>query len=305
MKSENSKKLSRFVLRFMKVVIKRISTSDTVKKRVFANHKVVKIGNDAYKITEGLIFNSYLFVGNDSAMLIDTGFGIKGLKETVEHITDKQLIVAVTNSHVGSSGGAGQFDRVYVHKKDIKDAKRWNGYKLRKLLFNIFPAKYLAKISDGDLIEEEGNFVPFGRRSEFNLGGRTIKVVHTPSYTKGSCCFKDSETGIVISGNVALPVSLMIFPHSATMYEYERSLAKLLNMADYNGKIYSLSGFKPLDRNRTNDLREMALNAVACGNDYTKFIRLRVSDDHKRFLVYFPAKTRRRKLWQRLKTIHS
>ncbi len=287
----------------VKSVAKKAIESDYWKEKFLVPHYVSKIANNTYMITEAMLFNSYLFIGKERALLIDTGVGVNGLLDEVRKLTDKPLVVVATHSHISSVGGAGEFNEVYVHKKDLKDAARYNNYRLRKLAFKIIPTRYLLDLDDDSLTNKKGKFVPIGRKQrEFDLGGRKIKIIHTPSHTGGSCCFVDSDTDITVTGHVTAPISIMLLPHATTIAKYAETFESLM---EYLKDRRNYSGFwiKPLSYDRTCDLKDLTDESVAFNNDYTRLIRFRFSQDKRRLLVYYPAKTLRRSFWLRLRTL--
>lgn len=286
----------------VKSVAKKAIESDYLKNKFLTPHYVSKIANNTYMITEMMLFNSYLFIGKERALLIDTGIGVNGLLDEVRKLTDKPLIVVATHSHMSSVGGAGEFDEVYVHKKDLKDAARYNKYRIRKLAFNFVPTKYLLKLDNSILTDKKGNFVSLGKKCEIDLGGRKIKILHTPSHTAGSCCFVDSDTDITVTGHVTAPISLMILPHSTTISRYAESFELLMDHLE-NRRNYAGIWFKPLSYERTCDLKDLTDESVAFGNDYTRLIQFRFSLDKRRLLIYYPAKTLRRSFWDRIRSI--
>lgn len=287
----------------VKSVAKKAIESDYWKDKFLVPHYVSKIANNTYMITEAMLFNSYLFIGKERALLIDTGMGVGGLYDEVKKLTDKPLIVVATHSHISSVGGAGEFDEVYIHKKDLKDAKLYNNYTLRKLAFKAVPTKYLLELDDDCLVSSKGKFVPLKKKQrEFDLGGRKIKIIHTPSHTMGCCCFVDSETDITVTGHVTAPIAVMILPHSTTVSKYAETFEELM---EYLKDRRNYSGFwlRPLSYERTCDLRDLADESVGFSNDYTRFIKFRFSLDKRRLLIYYPAKTLRRSLITRLRTL--
>ena len=60
----------------------------------------------------------YLVEGADRAVLIDTGVGLKGLKELVDGLTDKPLTILLTHGHVDHAMGAAEFEEVYMNHAD-------------------------------------------------------------------------------------------------------------------------------------------------------------------------------------------
>ena len=59
--------------------------------------------------------HSYLLLGRDRALLLDTGLGVGGLRREVEALTDRPITVALTHVHWDHIGGCGQFEPPAVH----------------------------------------------------------------------------------------------------------------------------------------------------------------------------------------------
>lgn len=61
----------------------------------------------------------YLVVGEEKAALIDTGMGFPGLRQLVERLTDKPVIVLNTHGHLDHIGGNDEFGCIYLHPDDL------------------------------------------------------------------------------------------------------------------------------------------------------------------------------------------
>lgn len=59
--------------------------------------------------------HSYLLLGRDRALLLDTGLGVGGLRREVEALTDRPVTVTLTHVHWDHIGGCGQFEPPAVH----------------------------------------------------------------------------------------------------------------------------------------------------------------------------------------------
>ena len=59
--------------------------------------------------------HSYLLLGRERALLLDTGLGVGGLRREVEALTDRPITVALTHVHWDHIGGCGQFEPPAVH----------------------------------------------------------------------------------------------------------------------------------------------------------------------------------------------
>lgn len=62
--------------------------------------------------------HSFLLIGDEQAILIDTGLGIDCIKRVTDQLTDLPITVLTTHVHVDHIGGHGEFDTIYVHEKD-------------------------------------------------------------------------------------------------------------------------------------------------------------------------------------------
>ena len=79
-----------------------------------------------YEFSEGLFeidefdcASVFVIVGEERALVLDTGTGIGDLRWVIEHkITDKPYDVVLTHNHADHIGGAGFFDEVWIHGAD-------------------------------------------------------------------------------------------------------------------------------------------------------------------------------------------
>lgn len=60
----------------------------------------------------------YLTEGDNAAALLDSGSGFGNLKDCIDGLTDKPLIVLLTHGHVDHAMGADEFQTVYMSRKD-------------------------------------------------------------------------------------------------------------------------------------------------------------------------------------------
>ncbi|PIV09417.1 hypothetical protein COS31_02425 [Candidatus Roizmanbacteria bacterium CG02_land_8_20_14_3_00_36_15] len=59
---------------------------------------------------------SYLILGNNKALLFDTGLGIKNIKEVILNITSLPIVVLNSHSHFDHVGGNKLFEKILNHK---------------------------------------------------------------------------------------------------------------------------------------------------------------------------------------------
>ena len=82
-------------------------------------HKINKLSDHITQITDPTGVYLFLVEGDKEAVLIDTGVGFAGLRETVEGLTDKPLSVILTHMHPDHAGGTAAFEKVWLHPADL------------------------------------------------------------------------------------------------------------------------------------------------------------------------------------------
>ena len=78
--------------------------------------EVYRIDDDIYAIYEPGQFEeviSFLIVGNDFALMFDTGLGIGNIRRVVDQLTDKDVVVLNSHTHYDHIGGNHLFDTIY------------------------------------------------------------------------------------------------------------------------------------------------------------------------------------------------
>ena len=81
---------------------------------------VYKYNENLYQIKDALGSLITLVIGEEKALVFDTGYGIGDLKKQVEEITNKPLIVVNSHGHMDHSCGNYQFEKVYIDKRDLE-----------------------------------------------------------------------------------------------------------------------------------------------------------------------------------------
>ena len=128
--------------------------------------------------------NSYLLVGDERGVVIDTGFAIENIQMYAQTLTDKPVnLAANTHGHFDHSGGNGWFERAYMSATALDIAK--TPYPSKALLN--YPLDYLVTIvGDGDKID---------------LGNRVLEVIEIPAHAPSSLAFLDKKEHILFTGD--------------------------------------------------------------------------------------------------------
>ena len=144
-----------------------------------------------------------LIVGEEKALLFDTGHGFGDLHEAVRAVTDLPLYVVDSHGHLDHACGNCWFGQeVYIHPKDMELCRQHNspqsrrdGIGMAKESAGRFPGIEMLPVDfDAESYVKMGcgNLVPVEEGHVFDLGGRTLQVVELPGHTKGFCTRRKS-----------------------------------------------------------------------------------------------------------------
>lgn len=201
-------------------------------------YSVKKIYENTYQIIDkglgGGSVNMYLLVGNEKAMLIDSGYGGLDLKKIVGQITDKPVFCACTHGHVDHAMGAYQFEESYMHSLDVPvfqvhSTPQWFGYMTKALTAS---AKQFARNT-----AEKKRTVPQPLDSieAFELGDRTVTWMFLKGHTQGSVVFYDEKYNVLFDGDAAPPGVWLFLPESSTLREYRKNLEAYIDFVKKHG----------------------------------------------------------------------
>lgn len=197
-------------------------------------YSVEKIGESTYKIDEKGRDISYLLLGKDTALLIDTSLGTGNIKEIVEGITDLPVTVAATHGHADHTGGAmGYFKEIYVHKDDCRFIFKITNSRMYKstLLSNKMKKEGISIKNFRGFIWQT-KWIPFGDGTEFDLGGRIVTAVHTPGHSPGCCIFLDEKEKLMFTGDNVLPYLLMTVNPCESLKKWLTGAEKTYELCD-------------------------------------------------------------------------
>ncbi len=170
--------------------------------------EVYRLPNEVYAITEPFHFqevNSYLIIGEKKALLFDTGLGIANIEKVCRDIYPGHIFVVNSHLHFDHIGDNHRFDEVYSFNEShaLKRIKR--GLEPRELAYHVTPAMF-AKPYPKDFCPASYRILPscpgpIEAGHLFELGGRSIEVLHTPGHTADSIMLLDRKARILFTGD--------------------------------------------------------------------------------------------------------
>lgn len=214
-------------------------------------YTITKINERFYRIKNYSV-NLHLIIGDDKVVLVDTGFGQSSILDFIQthiDITNKELIVVNTHTHVDHCRGNFAFDEIYLYPDNILKDGSLIGYHSYahidpradfKRRFNIeieapFPVRTYDHITYRSLVE--GDY--------FDLGNVTLRVIETPGHTLADIGLYWEEEQIFIAGDTFDTLIWAYFDNAAKRSQYLATIDKVLQLQAK--AIYTGHGFKPRD----------------------------------------------------------
>ena len=224
--------------------------------------KVTEVANNVWAIHDKTEVASYLIIGEDKSLLIDTGWGIGNLKKLVESITSLPVRVVFTHGHPDHVCGAYQFTDLNISQDDLNLIKSFYNkekrtqiieYRFKNLIPRGFPKEKWINA-------EIGQISPIYDGDIFDLGERKLKVITTPGHTAGSICLLDEDEKLLFSGDsVQSTPILMHLDTSLSLSTFLDSLKYLSSFKENYTKILPCHGESPINTTVLDDL----LNGVS------------------------------------------
>lgn len=157
---------------------------------------------------------SYLVIGDECGLVVDTGYAVENIQAYAQTLTDKPVrFAANTHGHFDHTGGNGWFDRAYMSARALEIAKTPYPSK-RKLNYPlVYP---VTIVGDGDTID---------------LGNRVLEVFEIPAHAPSSVAFLDKKGRILFGGDEVAKAVMLYWQQKEpqpTVEQHARNMAKLL-----------------------------------------------------------------------------
>ena len=186
------------------------------------------MGNGIIRIEGQGAVGMYLIIGENKAVLLDTGLGANDLKEFVSNLTDKPLEVYLTHGHLDHAGGMYYFDEVHMSYKDIpmlkentkKDRVDYLDLIKRMMGRDEWSEEDVCDVKDVKIIDiQDGEVI--------DLGGRSLTAIDFSGHTEGSMAFYDDKTKYLFVGDCVNNSTFMFLEQSTSISHYLKSLERI------------------------------------------------------------------------------
>ena len=171
---------------------------------------------DTWVITNRWQNFMYLLIGQEKAMLIDTGYGEGNLREVVERITDKPVMVINTHGHFDHTGGNALWEQAWMTPQAVAQAREpFSPQQAQWYAAKPYQDYTVNLVSDGD---------------EFDLGGRTVEVISIPAHNESSIALLDHGRRLLFCGDELEAGQVLLFVRSRNIALNHVVAAHLENM---------------------------------------------------------------------------
>lgn len=193
---------------------------------------------------------SYLIVGDDLALLFDTGMGIGNIRRTADQFVKTPILVVNSHAHWDHVGDDHRFDRIWIHEAEANDLQA--GVSNERTRRFLIPDRFT--VSPPDWIDPETFSIP-GVQPErtltggerIDLGGRELIVVHTPGHSPGGITLVEESTGIAFTADAVYAGALYAHLSGSDPVSYRTTLSQLANLAPSLRTIYPSHNDYPLE----------------------------------------------------------
>ena len=171
----------------------------------------------------------YLLNGAERSLLIDTGLGICNIADEVKKLTDKPVTAVATHIHWDHIGGHKYYPDFYAHRAELDWLQGGFPLPLDAIKGMVVERCALPEGYDVDSYEffqgtptrllEDGD--------EIDLGGRTVRALHTPGHSPGHLCFLEPAREYLFTGDLVYKDTLFAYYPSTDPEAYLASLEKV------------------------------------------------------------------------------
>jgi glyoxylase-like metal-dependent hydrolase (beta-lactamase superfamily II) len=223
------------------------------------------LADGVFLIAEPGHVNNFLVVGDDRAVLLDTGLGVADILSVAEGLAGKPLSVVNSHYHFDHSGGNRQFEDIAIHRAGAellaqpaaeglaegymaytqRLIESWRGYKelddtffhlvtadtlIRPLPEGFDPAGYSVVPSRATTLLDDGD--------EIDLGGRVLQVMHTPGHSPDSICLFDERAGLLFGGDTVNTGPIYAQLEDSDVEAFAGSARRLADLRDSVARVF-------------------------------------------------------------------
>jgi len=179
-----------------------------------------------------------LVIGEQKAVLIDTGCGIGDLRKAVEAITTLPVMVVNTHTHLDHLGSNRQFDDIAMFDHPLSRRTATYGADPRTLQTDLMSENLITKPWPQGFDLGKATLPPFKVSrwlkdgEQIDLGGRTLEVIYTPGEATNHICLLDRTNRILFCGDILLHGPIWTHMEGGSLQDLATSYRRLMDYFD-------------------------------------------------------------------------
>ena len=232
--------------------------------------QVYKTNKNVYSIVEPYQYQesiSHLIIGQNKAILLDTGIGLFRIRPVVEQITDLPIIVINSHTHFDHVGGNWEFSNILAIDTSYTKANM-DGFQNNRIaqdftknsfcidppinadLENIYTKQWEASdyIKDGDTID---------------LGDRIIEILQVPGHTPDSLALLDRKERLLFTGDTYYDAELWLYVPETNIKNYQNSIDRLVTIETQVDYIFGAHRTVRVDTGILKNVREAVKKLIS------------------------------------------
>jgi len=202
-------------------------------------YQVYESADGVYSIVEPFQIQeavSHLIVGDERALLFDTGIGLLPIKAVVERITELPVTVLNSHTHYDHVGGNWEFSSVLAIDSEYTRANM-AGVDNSRIGDDFVPEAFCQGAPEGvDIASfytkpwkatgyiEDGEII--------DLGGRKLEILHVPGHAPDAVALLDAENRLLFTGDTWYDANLWLFVRETNLDDYSVSISRLARLED-------------------------------------------------------------------------
>ena len=200
--------------------------------------EVYSVGQGVFAIYEPFQWQeviSYLILGDQAAVLFDTGNGLARIRPIVEKLTALPVRVINSHSHIDHIGGNHEFEEVLSISLPFT-LQRNNGIRNESVAMEASADALCKGLPDG-VTQDSHEIKPFSIAETIedgdliDIGGRKLEVLHVPGHTPDAIALLDREQGFLWTGDSFYEGPIWLFFPETDLAAYRDSVAKFAALA--------------------------------------------------------------------------
>ncbi len=197
---------------------------------------------------------NYLIVGEDRALLFDTGPGVRDISVVVRSLTSLPVVALPSHLHFDHTGNLHLFaDIAMPDLPELRACERNGEFHASDELFRGFREGMVwnpCKVS---------RWWPIGHRIE--LGRRSLEILHTPGHSPDSISLMDHANNVLLAADFIYQGALYAQIPGADLSVYQQTANRLLNSINTATRTFGAHG--QADKNDEHDAPELRRSDVA------------------------------------------